>query len=35
MQRIRSILTAFGLSTILMLLTAAAALAETHPPIPR
>jgi len=35
MQRIRSILTAVGLSTIITLLTAAAALADNLPPMPR
>jgi hypothetical protein len=35
MQRIRSTLVSLGFSTILTLLTAAAALAETHPPLPR
>jgi hypothetical protein len=35
MQRIRSSLVALGLSTILSILTAAAALANGHPPFPR
>jgi hypothetical protein len=35
MQRVRSTLVSFGLSALLTLLTAAAALADSQPPIPR
>jgi hypothetical protein len=35
MRRIRSTLVSLGISTILTLLTAAAAFADTHPPMPR
>jgi hypothetical protein len=35
MHRLRSTLTAFGISTIIMLLTAAAVLADNLPPMPR
>jgi hypothetical protein len=34
-NRLRSILISFGLSALLTLLTAAAALAESQPPFPR